>query len=131
MIKLDRTLARDIKKQANGDGSREAKFAFIEKVRGASKMMSTPEVQRGKFDETIKTYGRVAVAVCVAATLYQRRERLDFWEFYWATEVLSLWTNKTAHGIEDACIEDGIHPTRICEYAGSFIQLTTEEVQNP
>lgn len=126
-MKLDSTLARDIKKQANGDGSREAKFAFIKKVREASEMMSTPEVQRGKFDEAMKAYGRVAVAVCVAATLYQRRERLDFWKFDWATEVLSLWTNKTAHGVEDACIMDGIHPTRICEYAGSFIRLTIEE----
>lgn len=78
-MKLDSELAREIKKQANGDGSREAKFAFIKEVRGASKMMSTPEVVRSrKFDEAMRTYGRVVVAVCVAATLYQRRERLDF-----------------------------------------------------
>lgn len=43
-MKLDRTLANEIKKQANGNGSREAKFAFIKKVRDASKMMSCPDV---------------------------------------------------------------------------------------
>ena len=126
-MKLDSTLAREIRKQANGDGSREAKFAFMEKVRGASRMMSTPNVLTGKFDEAFKVYGRVPVAICIAATLHLRRERLDFWKFQWATEVLSLWTNRTAHGVEDAYINDGIHPTRICEYAGSFIRLTTEE----
>ena len=26
-----------------------------------------------------------------------------------------------------ANIDDGLHPTRICEYAGEFIRLTTEE----
>ena len=126
-MKLDRTLANEIKKQANGDGSREAKFAFIKKVRDASKMMSSPDVMNGKFDEALKTYGRVPVAICIAATLYRRHHRLDNWRFDWALAVLDLWTNKTAHGVEDAYIDDGIHPTRICEYAGSFIRLTTEE----
>lgn len=126
-MKLDGELAREIKKQANGDGSREAKFAFIKKVRGAAKMMSTPDVLHGKYDEAFKVYGRVPVAICIAATLYRRRDRLAYWKFDWATEVLNLWTNRTAHGIEDAYIDDGIHPTRICEYAGVFIRLTTEE----
>lgn len=125
-MKLDRTLVSEIKKQANGDGSREAKFAFIEKVRGASKMMSSPDVMQGKFSEALSAYGRVPVAICVAATLHQRRDRLDNWKLDWASEVLSTWTNRTAHGIEDAYIDDGLHPTRICEYAGSLIKFTTE-----
>lgn len=125
-MKLDRTLASEIKKQANGDGSREAKFAFIKKVRGASKMMSSPDVLQGKFSEALSTYGRVPVAICVAATLHQSRDRLDNWKLDWASEVLSIWTNRTAHGIEDAYINDGLHPTRICEYAGSLIKFTTE-----
>ena len=79
-MKLDRTLVSEIKKQANGDGSREAKFAFIKEVRGASQMMSTPDVLNGKFDEAFKVYGRVPVAICIAATLHLRRERLDFWK---------------------------------------------------
>lgn len=126
-MKLDREFAREIKKQANGNGSREAKFSFIKKVRGASKMMSTPDVMNGKYDEAFQVYGRVPVAICIAATLCQRRHRLDHWKFDWASEILSLWANRTAHGIEDACINDGIHPTKICEYAGELIRLTTEE----
>lgn len=129
-MKLDSTFAREVKREANGDGSREAKFSFIEKVRGASKLMSTPDIVRGgKINEAFQTYGRVAVAVCFAATLYQRRERLDFWGFDWANEVLKLWTNRTLHALDDANIDDGIHPTRICDsdYAGGFIRLTTEE----
>lgn len=90
-------------------------------------MMSSPNVLYGKYNEAFRIYGRIPVAICIAATLYQRRERLDYWNFAWATEILDLWTNRTPHGIEDACINDGIHPTRICEYAGDFIKLTTGE----
>jgi len=126
-VKLDRTFVSKIKKQANGDGSRKAKFAFLKKVRGASEMMSCPDVMYGKFDEALQTYGRVPVAVCVAATLYQRREQLDRWKLGWTFEVLNLWTNKAASNLDSAFIYDGIHPTRICEYVGSFIRFTTEE----
>jgi len=126
-MKLDKELAREIKKQAKGDGSREAKFAFLKKVRGASEMMSCPDVMYGKFDEALKTYGRVPVAVCVAVTLYKRRERLDRWKLSWALAVLALWTNRVEDNLWSAYINDGIHPTRICEYAGSFVRLTTEE----
>lgn len=129
-IKLDNTLAREIRAQANGNGSREAKFAFIKKIRGASKLISAPDVIRsGKITEATRIYGRAAVAICFAATLYQRRERIDFWGFDWATEVLKLWANRAPHGLGDAIISDGLHPTRICDsdYAGNFIRLTTEE----
>lgn len=129
-MKLDTTFAKEVKREANGDGSREARFAFNEKVRGAAKMMSTPDVLHGgKVNEAFKTYGRVAVGICFAATLYQRRERLDFWGFDWATEVLKLWTNRTPNSLDNAAINDGIHPTKICyhDYAGNFIRLTTEE----
>lgn len=90
-------------------------------------MMSTPDVTDGKFDEALKTYGRVPVAVCVAETLYRRRIRLDGWKLSWALEVLALWTNRAPSNLESAYIDDGIHPTRIAEYAGSFIRLTTEK----
>ena len=129
-VKLDSTLIREIRAQANSDGGREARFAFIKKVRGASKLMSAPDVIRnGKITEAFQAYGRAAVAICFAATLYQRRERLDFWGFDWATEVLKLWATRAPHGIDDATISDGLHPTRICDndYAGSFIRLTTAE----
>lgn len=124
-MKLDSTLAREIK-ALNGDGTREARFETLRKVRAANKDLSRPEV-RDSFNETLKAHGRAVVALCVASTLHLRRERLDGWGFTWARAVLDLWTNKAPSFIDTARIDDGLHPTRICEYAGSFIRLTTED----
>lgn len=124
-MKIDRTLAREIK-ALNGDGTRDARFETLHKVRAANKDLSTPEV-REHFNDCLKTHGRAVTALCVASTLYNRRERLDEWCLAWALAVLNLWTNKMPSFIDTATIYDGLHPTRICEYAGSFIRLTTEE----
>lgn len=124
-MKLDRTFAREVSKISNGDGSREAKFAFKKTVEEVKRALSTPEV-REKFTDCIKQYGRVPVAICTAATIITRRDRLERVSYCWAIEVMKLYTNATADkGF--AIIEDGLHPTRIEEYAGSFIKLTTEE----
>ena len=73
-------------------------------------------------------HGRAVVAVCVAATLDARKDRLDCWNWVWAYEVLSaLPQSITLRNLERAHIEDGLHPTAICDYAGPFIRLTTEE----
>ena len=125
-MKLDGDFVREVRKKANGDGSREARFAFIKEVKEARKKLSTPEVRR-TFGECIKEYGRVPVAICVAATIIERRDRLETRTVRWATSVLELWTNKPFSGIVFAHIHDNLHPTRIEEYAGEFIRLTTEE----
>lgn len=124
-MKLEKDFAREVKKLANGDGSRELKFDFLKKVREARKALSTAEVAKGKLAEVIKEYGRVPVAVCLAVTIWERRDRLSQGVTAWAGEVLALWTNRPAD-ILSAYIDDGLHPTRIEEYAGSFIRLTTE-----
>lgn len=73
-------------------------------------------------------HGRAVVAVCVAATLDARKDRLDCWNWVWAYEVLSaLPQSITLRNLERAHIEDGLHPTAICDYAGPFIRMTTEE----
>jgi len=124
---LDRTLVKEIK-AANGDGSREAKFALLHKIDAAAKDMSTPEI-RERFSEMLVRHGRAVTAICIAATLWIRRERLDDWQIPWAMEVLEHWTTKpkSETGIDRAYIDDQIHPTRICEYATSFIKCTTED----
>ncbi len=124
-MKIDREPAKEIK-AANGDGSREAKVALVQRVRAANKDLSTPTVTTG-FNDAIKKHGRVPVALCIAGTLYARRERLDRWGFAWAEEVLKLWTNRPPSYIQIATINDGLHPTRICEYAGSFVRAVIEE----
>lgn len=124
-MKIDRELAREIK-AANGDGSREAKVALVQRVRAANKELSSPAMMTG-FNDVIRKHGRVPVALCVAATLHARRERLDRWGFEWAEQVLKLWTNRPPSYIQIATIDDGLHPTRICEYAGSFMRAVIEE----
>ena len=123
-MKIDRSLANEIKK-ANGDGSREAKFAFLHKAVEAKKELSTPAV-REHFSDCFKHHDRAAIAICVAATVLDRKDRLERTTVEWATEVMKLWTNRTP-STDRVVIEDGLHPTRIEEYAGSFIRLTTEE----
>lgn len=124
-MKLDRTFAREIKKAANGDGSREARFAFLTPAREAAKRLSTPNV-RSEFDNILRDYGRATVGLCVAVTVIGRRDRLESRTVRWAMEVLKLWTNRPGD-ILALYIHDNLHPSRIEEYAGSLIRLTTEE----
>ncbi len=124
-MKLDRTFAREVKKAANGDGSREARFAFLNPAKEAARKLSTPNVMR-EFDGILREYGRATVGLCVAVTVWERRDRLESRTVRWAIEVLELWTNRPP---DTRClyIGDNLHPSRIEEYAGSFIKLTTEE----
>ena len=124
-MKLDRSFAREVEKASNGDGSREARFAFLNPAREAAKRLSTPNV-RNDFDDVLREYGRAAVGLCVAVTVFERRDRLESRTVRWAMEVLKLWTNRPGD-IPCLYIHDNLHPSRIEEYAGSFIRLTTEE----
>lgn len=124
-MKIDNELARELKK-AQGDGSREAKFALLRRVSAACADLSKPDV-RTTFYDTVKKHGRVPVIICVAATLEARKERLEGWGISWAREVLEQLRGWTAGNLERANINDGIHPTAICEYAYGLIQITTEE----
>lgn len=120
---LDRELAREIRK-ANGDGSREAKFALLIRVKAAKRDLSRTDV-RNHFNEILKKHGRVPVAICVAVTAVTREDRLNRWIVDWGHEVFSLWTNRP-NDFSAALIEDGLHPSRIEEYAGIFVKGTTE-----
>lgn len=121
---VDECFAREIKKIANGDGSREAKFEFLAKARAASRELSCPDVKE-KFDRIMKKYGRVVVGICVAATIIDRADRLSDKSVKWAREVWDMWTNRPPNsGVE---IRDNLHFSRIEEpdYAGNFIKLTS------
>lgn len=123
VMKLDSSFSREITKIANGDGSREAMFAFKKTTQQTSLALSNTKVAT-LFNDCIKTYGRVPVAICTAITVYARRDRLSTNMLTWALEVLKLWTNRPG-STDYAIINDGIHPTRIAKYAGAFIQVTT------
>lgn len=124
-MKLDRTFVQEVKKTANGDGSREARFAFLTPAREAARKLSTPNVMQ-EFGDILWEYGRATVGLCVAVTVWERRNRLERRMVQWAEEVLKLWTNRP-HDTLCLFINDGLHPSRIEEYAGSFIKLTTLE----
>ncbi len=106
-MKLDRTFVRDVRKIANGDGSREAKFAFKKKVEEAKKGLSTPDV-RDKYGDCIQKYGRVPVAICTAVTIIERQDRLEARTVRWATKVLTLWTNRSFSDLLFAYISDNL-----------------------
>ena len=124
-MKLDETFAREIKKQANGDGSREAKFAFKKKVCAACDDLSNPSVMEN-FNSCMSKHGRVPVSICLAMTILKRADRLEKNSVDWAREVMKLYTNAPLDRFY-GYIDDNLHPSRIEEYAGSFIRLTTEQ----
>lgn len=128
-MKLEHTFAQEVKKISNGDGSKDAQWAFRSKLLLVQKRLSTTAV-RTKFDRCIMDYGRVPVAICVAITIIDRRDRLEDSSCQWAFEVLKLWKNRPNMPLRDfwfAKIDDGLHPTRIEEYAGGLMRLTTDE----
>lgn len=123
-MKLDKTFIREVK-TANGSGNREARLAFLHRAKDAAKRLSTSNVMR-EFNDILREYGRAAVGLCVAVTAWMRRDRLESRTVQWAMEVLKLWIKRPP----DICclyIDDNLHPSRIEEYAGSFIKFTTEE----
>lgn len=124
-MKLDKTFLLEVKTIANGDGSREAKFNFFKPAKAAAKELSTISVAT-IFNDVVRKYGRVVVAVCVAATILDREERLSLRFVRWARTVLDNWHNRP-NDISSVIINDELHPTRIEEYANSFLRLTTEE----
>lgn len=120
---LDRELAKEIRK-ANGDGSREAKFKLLGMVRAAREDLSSADVL-DHFGEIVEKHGRVPVAICVGVTAVMREERLNRWIVEWGKEVLDLWVNRP-HDTSLALIDDNLHPSRIEEYAGRFVRVTSE-----
>ena len=122
---LEKTLAREIRKAAPArTQDREGYFAFVRKVSSASQDMSVTTI-RADFDKLVAKHGRAVTAVVLAATLYERRDRLENWNLNWACDVLNCWPH--TQGLMDrAAIRDGIHPTAICDYAAGFIRCNTE-----
>lgn len=122
-MKLEKCFEGEVKK-INGDGSREKKFAILKAARAAARELSVVNV-RTVYPECIKKYGRVIVEICTAATIISVRDRLSYDTVQWAEEVLKLWTTRPAD-ISSVVIRDGLHPTRIEEYAAELIRLTID-----
>lgn len=130
MNQLDRTFAKDLR-AANGDGSREAKFILLKKIDAIAKAMSSCGDAEKCLTEMCILHGRAAVGICLAATIFMRKDRLELWGTWpltWAIKVLDLWTTKprTETGIDRAYIHDNGHPEKMLNIAIPFINNTTE-----
>lgn len=123
-LKLERTLAREIKRAAPPLNDRAAFHAFAAKIREAKRDMSCTGI-RDHFYDMLAKHGRPVTAIVLAATLWARQKRLEGWKLSWAQDVLDCWPH-TLGLLEEAAIDDGLHPSRICEYAGDFIRLNEE-----
>ena len=124
-MKLNDNFLRELDRTANGDGSREAMLAFVTTAKKAVKELSTYKVVE-KFDGILKRYGDAVVAVCVAKTIVENEERLSYRSIEWAKEVLRHWTNRPQN-TDCVLIFDGLHPTRIENYADGLINKTMKE----
>jgi hypothetical protein len=123
-VKIDRLLSNEIKK-ANGDGTRATRFPFLNEIRDVINECSTTKV-REAFPECLRRHSRASVAVAVALTICRRRDMLSYKSVMWAEAILKLWTNRPST-LDGMCFDDNLHPSRIEEYAGSFIKLTSEQ----
>lgn len=120
---LDSELAREIRR-ANGDGTRAAGLELLRKVKAAKADLSSPDV-REHFDDALKKHGRVPVAICVGVTAVLRADSLNRWIVGWGRDVLQQWAYRP-FDLTVALIEDNLAPSRIEEYAGSFVRATTD-----
>lgn len=124
-MRLDKAFSRDIKKIANGDGTPSHMKEFRQTLRAVDMELSSPKVTE-KYSECIAKYGRVPVAICTAVTIVYRQNDLKQRSVQWGQEVLKCWTNRPRTSLSFAYIDDGLHPSRIEEYAAGLMSVTTE-----
>ncbi len=116
---LDRTFVSEIKKVANGDGSREHRFELINELYDVSKALGN----RYEFDNCVKKYGRAKVALCVACTIIREKYRHETPQIMWAQAVMNLWTNRVERSISAATIN--IHPAILSDNSRFLRKVTT------
>ena len=122
-MKIDKTLAAEIRK-LNAHGERVAKAAFAQMMRGAVADFSNFNVMTD-FGCIMSKHGRAITALCVAATIKTRADRLNSSTVDWAEAVLACFED-TERAVRLGTYENGLHPSRIEEYAKSLIKYTME-----
>lgn len=123
-MKIDRTLSTEIR-GLNSHGERSAKAAFAQMMRGAVADLSNPNIMT-EFGDILSKHGRAVTALCVAATIKSRADRLSRAAVDWAEAVLACFEDAD-RAVRLGAYEDNLHPSRIETYAGSLIKYTTEE----
>ncbi len=127
MSHVDSYLLREVRAYAKTNGTYEAFKPIRRKLNECIKTLSTPEVMY-RFNEFISAHGRAAVAIAIACTLIGRYRRLDGHYSEWAREILNAaQLPPQYYKPEEHTIIDGLNPTRIFEYAGEFLRLTSAD----
>lgn len=124
MNAVDKELLREIRAYTRFDGKRETFRPIRKQLDACRKDLSTPGVMY-KFDDLLLAHGRAPIAILLACTLRERSWRLDGHYLWWADFVLSNAALPSWYKPEDHSIIDDLHPTRIFEYAGEFLRLTS------
>ena len=118
---LEKTFENEVKKIANGNGSREHRFALDKELMEVSK---TLEHSRYEFDDCIKKYGRIKVALCIAATIIDQHYSFETPQINWAQSVFNLWTNKSNVSVSAALFN--MHPAVLADISSGLRKLTTD-----
>jgi hypothetical protein len=119
-MKLSKTFENEIKKVANGDGSRDYMFAFIDELKKISAALSN----RYEFAGAMEKYGRAKVSVCIAATILRSTYRHESGPIGWAMAVMDTWTNKCGRSVSEAIIN--IYPAVLEDLSRGMRKLTAE-----
>ena len=127
-MKADPVLILEIKKAAGRTRSERLAFldqcaAFSLELGNAIKANNGLRTLKSIFDKTMLGYPRTVTACCLAATIVMR-EGMSYAAQVWAHGVIDAW-NPTSSQRLRAYIDDNLHPSRVEEYAGSFIRATT------
>jgi len=124
---LDNELAKEIKAFVGKGEDGESRFMVNQTVRKAAEELEKASRYDGSpLDECARKYGRAAAAICIASTLWRRRERLGSWNLGWAMDVLAQWGWRDIDATWRGLIGGNAHPTAICCWAKSFIECTSE-----
>lgn len=116
---MDKSLVREIKA---AEKSHRGQTAFLVQIRRAAKELSTPDIMDGELlKKCINKYGRAVIVCLLASTIMDRADRLHDDTVRWAEDVYRVWLYR---GYDTPTIADNLHPSRIEEYAGWFLQLT-------
>ena len=127
-MKCDRVLYREIVKAAGQSRAERIAFlnqcaAFSEELGKAIKHNNGLLALTTIFNRTMLQYPRTVPACCIAATIWLR-DGTSQGAKEWARDVLDAWNASESYK-QRAYIDDNLHPSRIEEYAGSFIRCTS------
>lgn len=127
-MKCDETLLREVSRMAGK--SKAERLAFVGQCAAFSYALGKAIKNNNGllnlktiYDRITLQYPRTVNACCLAATI-ALRDGTSQSAKEWAQGVLDAWKPLESHK-QRAYIDDNLHPSRIEEYAGSFIRCTS------